>query len=91
MGDMGEMFREHREYMRGRKEKLGVDCPGCIKEQPKRIPTRLLPEQKCKVCGYRDPRSKNHNKDCELGDNWKECPACVEQHNNTCKSGEELP
>ena len=27
--------------------------------QPKRIPTRLLPGQKCKVCGYKDPRPYN--------------------------------
>ena len=32
-----------------------------------------------------------HVKDCELGENWKECPACVESHNGTCKTGEELP
>ena len=52
MGDMGDMFREHKEYMRDRKAKDGIDCPGCRKVQPKRIPSRLLPGWRCKVCGY---------------------------------------
>ncbi|MFA7219025.1 MAG: hypothetical protein WC119_00670 [Synergistaceae bacterium] len=25
-----------------------------------------------------------HMKDCSLGDNWKECPACIDGHNSTC-------
>lgn len=56
MGDVGDDFRAMREYMRERKARLGVDCPRCPVVQPKRIPTVLLPQQKCKVCGYRDPR-----------------------------------
>jgi len=31
-----------------------------------------------------------HIEDCELGDNWLDCPACVEHHNNTCAPGEEV-
>jgi len=52
MSDMGDDFREHKEYIRDRKAKEGIDCPGCIKHHPKRCPTRLLPGWKCKVCGY---------------------------------------
>lgn len=59
MGDVGDDWRAHKEWMRDRKEKLGVDCPGCPKIQPKRIPTRLLPGQRCKVCGYKDPRPRD--------------------------------
>jgi ribosomal protein L37AE/L43A len=58
MGDMGGAFREHREYMKERKARDGIDCPDCRKVQPKRIPTRLLPGWKCKVCGYRMPNKK---------------------------------
>lgn len=57
MGDMGDMFREHREYIKDRKEKFGIDCPGCKIKEPKRIPTRLLPGQRCKVCGFVAPVS----------------------------------
>ena len=56
MGDMGDAFREHREYMKERKAREGVNCPGCRKVQPKRIPSRLLPGWTCKVCGYTRPR-----------------------------------
>jgi len=52
---MGNAFREHKEYMRERKAREGIDCPGCRKVQPKRIPSRLLPGWTCKVCGYRRP------------------------------------
>ena len=55
MSDMGDDFREHKEYMRNRKEREGIDCPGCLKVQPKRIPSRLLPGWVCKVCGYHRP------------------------------------
>jgi ribosomal protein L37AE/L43A len=59
MGDMGDAFREHKEYMRERKAREGIDCPGCQKVQPKRIPSRLLPGWTCKVCGYRRPNTRN--------------------------------
>lgn len=39
-------------------KKYGVNCPGCPKIQPKRIPTILLPGQRCKVCGYVDTRPR---------------------------------
>jgi hypothetical protein len=52
MGDMGEIFKEHRDYMRERKEREGIDCPGCKEQRPKANPTRLLPGWTCKVCGY---------------------------------------
>lgn len=58
MGDMGEMWREYKEAKRNLRDKYGIDCPGCIKQQPKRDPTILLPQQKCRVCGYRDPRPR---------------------------------
>jgi len=32
-----------------------------------------------------------HIKDCELGDNWKDCPACVRDWNSTCAPKEILP
>lgn len=47
--------KEHRKSLRAR---LCVSCPGCPKIQPKRDPTILLPQQRCKVCGYRDIRKR---------------------------------
>ena len=28
--------------------------------------------------------NSEHIEDCELGDNWLSCPACVEAHNSIC-------
>ncbi len=58
MSDYGDMCRELREERRERRAKYGVDCPGCRKKEPKRTPSILLPQQRCKVCGYRDPRPR---------------------------------
>lgn len=65
MGDMGEYFRDWKEHKRKQRELLGVDCPGCNVVQPKRIPTRLMPGQKCKVCGYQDQRRRSHADRCQ--------------------------
>ena len=58
MGDMGEFWNDVKEDRRERKAKYGLDCPQCNIKQPKRIPTILLPSQRCKVCGYVDRRPR---------------------------------
>jgi hypothetical protein len=58
MGDSAEIWNAIKEERRERRRLLGVDCPGCRIKEPKRTPTILLPQQKCKVCGYRDPRPR---------------------------------
>ena len=55
-GDEGDFWRDVADAKRELRAELGVNCPRCPVVQPKRIPTRLMPAQKCKVCGYRDPR-----------------------------------
>lgn len=57
-GDMGEHFNDLREHRRKLRAEHGVNCPKCREKQPKRIPTILLPGQRCKVDGYRDPRPR---------------------------------
>lgn len=56
MGDMGDIFKAMKQERSELRERLGVDCSGCKVKEPKRTPTILLPGQRCKVCGYRDPR-----------------------------------
>lgn len=56
MSDTIDDFRAMKEHLKERKQRLGIDCPGCRKVQPKRTPTRLMPGQRCKVCGYIDMR-----------------------------------
>lgn len=55
---MGDIFKDLKNHTRTLKEKYGVPCPGCKQKQPKRIPTILLPQQHCKVCGYIDSRPR---------------------------------
>lgn len=56
MGDMGDDFRAMKEYRKELRRKYGVECPQCKIKRPKTNATILLPGQKCKVDGYRDPR-----------------------------------
>ena len=58
MSDMGELFRDLRDEGQALRAMWGVDCPGCRLKEPKRIPTCMLPGQRCKVCGHRDPRPR---------------------------------
>jgi hypothetical protein len=58
MGDMGEYWRDVKAHQKALRAVHGINCPGCPKIQPKRIPTNLLPGQRCKVCHYKDPRKR---------------------------------
>lgn len=58
MGDMGDIFNAMRDERRALRAKFGVRCPLCNRLQPKRDATILLPGQRCKVDGYRDPRPR---------------------------------
>lgn len=55
MGEMGDLYRELREERRER-PRMGVNCPKCAEVRPKAHPSILLPGQRCRVDGYRDPR-----------------------------------
>lgn len=53
MGDMGDDFRAMKEHRRERRVKFGQTCPTC---PANRCASILLPGQRCRVCGYVDPR-----------------------------------
>lgn len=56
--DIAEAGRAFK-YVRKRKRELyGVDCPQCEINRPRTNPSKLLPGQRCKVDGYRDPRQR---------------------------------
>lgn len=54
----GELCRDLRNAKREARRKYGVPCPICKRERPKAYPSILLPEQVCKIDGYRDPRQR---------------------------------
>lgn len=56
MGDMGDVFRAMKETRKRDRAKYGVNCPICVAKRPKANPSILLPQQVCRIDGYRDPR-----------------------------------
>jgi len=58
MGDMGDIYNALRAERRALRTMFGVPCPRCREKQPMREPTVMLPGQRCKVDGYRDPRPR---------------------------------
>lgn len=58
MSDYGDMCRDIRDARREARAKHGVPCPKCAEVRPKAHPSILLPQQRCKVDGYRDPRQR---------------------------------
>lgn len=61
MGDMGDLYRDLKSHRAELRKRLGAECPQCRVVQPKRTPSILLPGQRCKVDGYRDPRKREDN------------------------------
>lgn len=61
MSDYGDMCRDIRDARRDARAKHGVPCPKCAEVRPKAQPSILLPEQRCKVDGYRDPRQRTRD------------------------------
>ena len=59
MGDMGDYFNDLKDAQKERRARLGVDCPQCAIVRPKANASILLPGQRCKVDGYRDPRPRD--------------------------------
>jgi hypothetical protein len=58
MSEEGDFWKEYREERKKERRRLGINCPGCNIKEPKRTPTILMPGQRCRVCGYKDPRKE---------------------------------
>lgn len=56
--DYGDLCRDLRDARRDAREKFGVNCPECVRLLPKASPSILLPQQRCRIHGYRDPRPR---------------------------------
>jgi hypothetical protein len=59
MSDMGEMFNDLRQHKKEKRAALGIECPQCKVKRPKTNASILLPSQRCRVDGYRDPRPRS--------------------------------
>lgn len=58
MNDDGDMFRELRQARQKARALYGQPCPECLRLLPKASPSILLPQQRCKIHGYRDTRPR---------------------------------
>lgn len=56
--DYGDMCRDIRAARSEARAKYGINCPDCVRLLPKACPTILLPQQRCRIHGYRDPRPR---------------------------------
>ena len=58
MSDYGDLCRDLRDAKREARAKHGVPCPECVVKLPRANPSILLPQQRCRIHGYRDPRPR---------------------------------
>jgi hypothetical protein len=55
---MGDYYNDIRDARKADRAERGIDCPQCAIARPKAHASILLPGQRCKVDGYRDPRPR---------------------------------
>lgn len=56
MSDAIDGFRDLKDHKKRLRAAYGVNCPQCAIKRPKAQATILLPQQRCRVDGYIDPR-----------------------------------
>ena len=56
MSDMAEDFKAMRDHKRRLRAKYGVECPSCKRFRPRACASILMPQERCRLDGYRDPR-----------------------------------
>lgn len=56
MSESVQYFRDIKDHNKALRAQFGINCPQCAIKRPKAHPTILLPQQRCRVDGYVDPR-----------------------------------
>ncbi|CAB4180129.1 hypothetical protein UFOVP1040_31 [uncultured Caudovirales phage] len=56
MSDTGETFRAMTAHRKRVREVWGRPCPVCVEKLPRANPTILIPQRRCRIHGYTDPR-----------------------------------
>lgn len=56
MSEQAEIWKAMGDHRKRVRALYGVNCPQCAVKRPKAHPTILLPQQRCRVDGYTDPR-----------------------------------
>lgn len=71
MGDMGDLYNDLKAGRKTLRAVHGRDCPQCRVKRPKASPSILLPQQRCKVDGYVDPRPRLTAEQVEECTGWR--------------------
>lgn len=58
MSDYKDLCNDIAAARKEARSKHGVSCPVCVEKLPKASPSILLPAQRCKIHGYKDPRPR---------------------------------
>jgi len=61
MSDMVDDFKALKDHKKALCAKYGIECPECKRLRPRANGTILMPRQRCRVDGYRDPRRELTN------------------------------
>lgn len=56
MGEQVEIYQAMDDHRKSLRAKYGVKCPQCAIKRPKAHASILLPQRRCRVDGYTDPR-----------------------------------
>ena len=56
MSEVVEDYKFMKALRKALRHRYGINCPRCPEIRPKAQPTILLPLQRCRIDGYRDPR-----------------------------------
>lgn len=61
MSDTIDAYRAMNDHRKALRAKYGIECPTCKQKRPRAHASILLPQQRCRVDGYRDPRPELTN------------------------------
>lgn len=56
MSEVAEMYQGMRDFKKLLRATYGKPCPECQRLLPRANPTILLPQQRCRIHKWRDPR-----------------------------------
>lgn len=56
MSEVAEMYQGLKDFKKRLRAHYGVKCPECVRLLPKANATILLPQQRCRIHGFRDAR-----------------------------------
>ena len=63
MSETIEYFKSIKNHKKALRSKYGIECPECKRLRPKTNASILLPQQRCRVDGYRDTRNELTDKE----------------------------